>query len=73
MGAVGGFAGSPIAQQQATVSGSALGWAFMNALNASLGTYWYFPLQLLLTKYPWCERRRFYSIRQDFPKRSTCS
>ena len=39
MGAVGGFAGSPIAQQEATVSGSALGWAFMNALNASLGTY----------------------------------
>jgi len=39
MHAVGGFAGSPIAQQEATVSGSALGWAFMNALNASLGTY----------------------------------
>jgi len=42
MGAVGGFASSPIAKQEATVSGSALGWAFMNALNASLGTYWYF-------------------------------
>jgi len=41
MHAVGGFATSPIAQQQATVSGSALGWAFMNALNASLGTYSY--------------------------------
>jgi hypothetical protein len=39
MGAVGGFTNSPIAEQQATVSGSALGWAFMNALNASLGTY----------------------------------
>jgi nucleobase:cation symporter-1, NCS1 family len=39
MHAVGGFASSPIAQQEATVSGSALGWAFMNALNASLGTY----------------------------------
>lgn len=41
MGAVGGFATSPIAEQEATVSRSALGWAFMNALNASLGTYWY--------------------------------
>ena len=39
MHAVGGFASSPIAQQEATVSGSVLGWAFMNALNASLGTY----------------------------------
>jgi NCS1 family nucleobase:cation symporter-1 len=39
MVAVGGFADSPIAEQQPSVSGSALGWAFMSALNASLGTY----------------------------------
>ena len=38
MYAGGGFANSPIAEQQATISSSALGWAFMNALNASLGT-----------------------------------
>jgi nucleobase:cation symporter-1, NCS1 family len=38
MVAVGGFSDSPIAEQQATVSGSALAWTWLNALNASLGT-----------------------------------
>jgi len=53
MGGVGGFADSPIAEQEATISVSALGWAFMNALNASLGTYWYRISIVLLTKVLW--------------------
>ena len=38
MVAVGGFAGSPIAELQATVYGPALAWTWLNALNVSLGT-----------------------------------